>query len=173
MKQNIKKRTSKKTVFTSLLLVAMTLVLTLGIFIMSPMETSAATNRAGVYTISGTYNIGDGNVSGYMSDFRITIATEVFYDDSAYVAQTKYNDHLYDWTYFSFYIYATDIKEHVSFKLTKDGSTYVNQTLSGSDGMYLYRGSLPSGSYVLTYVGEYKPNLFSTKTYTFTYRFIK
>ena len=171
MKQNIKKRTSKKTVFTSLLLVAMTLVLTLGIFIMSPMEASAATNRAGVYTISGTYDIGDGSKSGYLSDFRITIATQYFYDDSATVAQTKYNYHTYDWTYFSFYIYANDIDEHSSFKLTRNGSTYTSKSLSGDGSGYLYQGSLSDGDYVLTYVGTYWDGIFSKKTYTFTYRF--
>ncbi len=171
MKQNIKKRTSKKTVFTSLLLVAMTLILTLGIFIMSPMEASAATNRAGVYTISGTYDIGDGSKSGYLSDFRITIATQYFTDDSATVAQTKYNYHTYDWTYFSFYIYANDIDEHSSFKLTRNGSTYTNKTLSGDESCYLYQGSLSDGDYVLTYVGTYWDGIFSKKTYTFTYRF--
>jgi len=171
MKQNIKKRTSKKTVFTSLLLVAMTLILTLGIFIMSPMEASAATNRAGVYTISGTYNIGDGSKSGYLSDFRITIATQYFYDDSATVAQTKYNYHTYDWTYFSFYIYANDIDEHTSFKLTRNGSTYTSKSLSGDGSGYLYQGSLSDGDYVLTYVGTYWDGIFSKKTYTFTYHF--
>ena len=37
--------------------------------------------------------------------------------------------------------------------------------------MYLWQGSLPSGTYVLTYVGTYKPNIFTTKTYTFKYTF--
>ena len=171
MKQNIKKRTSKKTVFTSLVLVAMTLVLTLGIFFMSPMEASAATNRAGVYTISGTYDIGDGSKSGYLSDFRITIATQYFTDDSATVAQTKYNNHTFPWTYFSFYIYANDIDSHTSFKLTRNGSTYTSKSLSGDGSGYLYQGSLSDGDYVLTYVGTYWDGIFSKKTYTFTYKF--
>lgn len=163
-------KTNKK-VLTGALLFVLTLVLVLGVFIASPMTASAATNRAGVYMLYGTYDIGDGSTSGYMDQFGIQIATQNFYDDSGYNGTTKYNYETYDWTYFSFYIHADDIKEHQSFKLTKDGSTYVSKTLSGDAGMYLWQGSLPSGYYVLTYVGTYKPNIFSTKTYTFTYRF--
>ncbi len=164
-------KTRSKKILASSMLVLLTLAMVLGVFIANPMKASAATNRAGVYMLSGTYDIGDGSVSGYMDQFGIQIATEVFYDDSGYNGTTKYNYEVYDWTYFSFYIHANDIKEHQSFKLTKDGSTYVNLSLSGDSGMYLWRGSLPTGFYVLTYVGTYKPNIFSTKTYTFTYRF--
>ena len=147
---------------TGALLFVLTLVLVLGVFIASPMTASAATNRAGVYMLYGTYDIGDGSTSGYMDQFGIQIATQNFYDDSAYNGTTKYNYETYDWTYFSFYIHADDIKEHQSFKLTKDGSTYVSKTLSGDAGMYLWQGSLPSGYYVLTYVGTYKPNIFDS-----------
>ncbi|MBR3878484.1 MAG: hypothetical protein IKJ24_00025, partial [Clostridia bacterium] len=163
--------TKTKSTTSKILLIALALIMVLGALVALPITSSAATNRAGVYTISGTYNIGDGNVSGYMSDFRIAISTQYFTDDSATVAQTKYNDHTYDWTYFSFYIHAGDIKEHQSFKLTRNGSTYTSKSLSGSGGGYLYQGSLSDGDYVLTYVGTYKQNLFVTKTYTFTYRF--
>ena len=154
-----------------ILLLALSLVMVLGMLIAIPITSSAATNRAGSYTISGTYNIGDGSKSGYLSDFRITIATQYFTDDSATVAQTKYNDHTFPWTYFSFYIHATDIDEHVSFKLTRNGSTYTSKSLSGSGSGYLYQGSLSDGDYVLTYVGTYWSGIFSKKTYTFTYRF--
>lgn len=164
---NTKTKSTRK-----ILMLLITAVMILGTLIaVLPMSASAATNRAGVYTISGTYNIGDGSKSGYLSDFRITIATQYFTDDSATVAQTKYNDHTFPWTYFSFYIYATDIDSHTSFKLTRNGSTYVNKSLSGDGNGYLYQGSLPDGDYVLTYVGTYWQNAFSKKTYTFTYRF--
>ena len=162
---------TRKKVFTGAMLFILTLVMVLGVFFANPMEASAATNRAGVYMLKGTYDIGDGSVSGYMDQFGIQIATQYFYDDSGTNGTTKNNYATYNWTYFSFYIHAEDIKEHVSFKLTRNGSTYVNKTLSGTDGMYLYQGSLPDGSYVLTYVGTYKPNIFVTKTYTFTYNF--
>ena len=127
------------------LLVILTVFMALGAFLMTPMTASAATNRAGVYMLYGSYDIGDGSVSGYMDRFGIQIATQNFYDDSGYNGTTKYNNHLYDWTYFSFYIHADDIKEHQSFKLTRNGSTYVNKSISGSSGMYLYQGSLPDG----------------------------
>ena len=170
-KNNKNKANNKKRIVTSLLLVALALLMVVGVFMLSPMKASAATNRAGVYTISGTYDIGDGSTSGYLDDFRITIATQYFRDDSATVAQTKYNYHTYDWTYFSFYIYATDVDAHTSFKLTRNGSTYTSKSLSGNGSGYLYQGALSDGDYVLTYVGEYWAGIFSKKTYTFTYRF--
>ena len=128
------------------------------------IKASAATNRAGEYTLSGNYNIGNGNKSGYLSKFRITVGSEYFYDDSASVAQTKYPYHTFDWTYFAFYIYANDISSHTSFRLTRNGSTYTNLSLSGKSSGYLYKGSLPDGDYILVYVGEYKENIFSKKT---------
>ncbi len=170
-KNNKNKANNKKRIVTSLLVVALALLMVVGVFMLSPMKASAATNRAGVYTISGTYDIGDGSTSGYLDDFRITIATQYFRDDSATVAQTKYNYHTYDWTYFSFYIYATDVDAHTSFKLTRNGSTYTSKSLSGNGSGYLYQGALSDGDYVLTYVGEYWAGIFSKKTYTFTYRF--
>lgn len=75
--------TKTKSTTSKILLIALALVMVLGALVALPITSSAATNRAGVYTISGTYNIGDGNVSGYMSNFRITIATQYFTDDSA------------------------------------------------------------------------------------------
>ena len=91
MKKNYQNKTnknSKKRIVTSLLLVALALLMVAGVFMLSPMKASAATNRAGVYTISGTYDIGDGSTSGYLDDFRITIATQYFRDDSATVLLT-------------------------------------------------------------------------------------
>ena len=171
MKKNKQTKRNNKKILTSVLLVAFALLMVFGALMLSPLTASAATNRAGSYTISGSYNIGDGSVSGYLSDFRITISTTYFTDDSATVAQTKYNDHTFDWTYFSFYMNATDVDAHTSFKLTRNGSTYVSKSLSGNGSGYLYQGSLADGDYVLTYVGEYWAGIFSKKTYTFTYRF--
>ena len=135
------------------------------------IKASAATNRAGEYTISGSYNTGESNKSGYLSDFRITVGSQYFYDDSGSVSQTKYQYHTFDWTYFVFYIHANDIASHTSFRLTRNGSNYTNLSLSGSSSGYLYKGSLPDGDYVLVYVGEYWDTIFSKKTYTFTYNF--
>ncbi len=170
-KTKTNKKFTKKNVISAILLVVLLLAAVGAAFGIATMKVDAATNRAGSYTISGSYNIGDGSVSGYMSDFRISIATQYFTDDSGSVAQTKYNYHTYDWTYFSFYMNAGDVKEHQSFKLTRNGSTYVSKSLSGSGGGYLYQGALADGDYTLTYVGTYKQNIFVTKTYTFTYYF--
>ncbi len=164
-------KTRTKTLLTSSLLVLMVLAMMIGIFCVASVPASAATNRAGVYMLYGTYTNADGTYSGYMSDFGIQIGSKTFYDD--YSASTYYQDRIYDWTYFSFYIHAgEDVDEHTSFKLTRNGSTYTSKTLSGNSGMYLYQGSLPDGDYVLTYKGVYKTTLWFTEDYTFTYRFV-
>ena len=165
------KKFTKKNVISAILLVVLLLAAVGAAFGIASVKTEAATNRAGVYMLYGTYDIGDGSTSGYMDQFGIQIATQYFYDDSGTNGTTKYNYATYNWTYFSFYIHAEDIKEHVSFKLTRNGSTYTSKSLSGSGGGYLYQGALSDGDYVLTYVGTYKPNIFVTKTYTFTYHF--
>ena len=114
------KKLNKKSVISGILLVVLLLAAIGAAFGIATLKVDAATNRAGSYTISGSYNIGDGSVSGYMSDFRISISTQYFTDDSATVAQTKYNYHTYDWTYFSFYMNAGDVKEHQSVKMTRN-----------------------------------------------------
>ena len=154
-----------------ILLLALSLIMVLGMLIAIPITSSAATNRAGSYYLYGTYDIGDGSKSGYLSEFKIQISTQYFTDDSGTNGTTKYQDATFPWTYFNFYIVATDIDEHVSFKLTRNGSTYTSKSLSGSGSGYLYQGALSDGDYVLTYVGTYWAGIFSKKTYTFTYRF--
>lgn len=162
---------NKRKILKRGLIVAMALITVMSALLAMPLCTSAATNRAGSYTISGSYNIGDGSKSGYLSNFRITIGSQYFYDDSASVAQTKYNYHTFDWTYFKFYIYADDIDSHTSFKLYRNGSLYVSESLSGDSSGYLYQGSLSDGDYVLTYEGKYWSGAFTKKTYNFTYNF--
>ena len=154
-----------------ILLLALSLIMVLGMLIAIPITSSAATNRAGSYYLYGTYDIGDGSKSGYLSEFKIQISTQYFTDDSGTNGTTKYQDATFPWTYFNFYIVATDIDEHVSFKLTRNGSTYTSKSLSGDGSGYLYQGALSDGDYVLTYVGTYWSGIFSKKTYTFTYRF--
>jgi len=164
---NTKTKSTKKIV-----LLVITLMMVLGTLIaVLPMTASAATNRAGAYYLYGTYDEGDGSKSGYIDEFKIQISTQYFTDDSATNGTTKYNNATFPWTYFSFYIYATDIDEHVSFKLTRNGSTYTSKTLSGDGSGYLYQGALSDGDYVLTYVGTYWSGIFTKKTYTFTYKF--
>ena len=165
------KKFTKKNVISAILLVVLLLAAVGAAFGIASVKAEAKTSRAGAYYLYGTYNIGDGSKSGYLSDFKIQISTQYFTDDSGTNGTTKYNYATYDWTYFSFYIYATDIDEHVSFKLTRNGSTYTSKSLSGDGSGYLYQGALSDGDYVLTYVGTYWSGVFTKKTYTFTYNF--
>ncbi len=134
-----------------------------------PIKASALTDTAGMYTISGSYDIGEGSSLGYMDKFKIQISTENYQND---MSRTEYyNNQIFDWNYFSFHILAEDISEHVSFLLEKDGKQFYYSDLSGNYNVNLYEGRLPSGYYELTYVGKYKANFFVTNTYTFKYNF--
>ena len=163
---NYKTKSTNKIRILILILVS---AIALGIMMALPLTASAATNQAGEYTISGTYDIGNGSVSGYKSNFKIRVSTQYFKDDSS--TSTLYNGHVFDWTYFNFYISPEDILYHASFKLTRNGSTYTSKSLSGSGSGYLYQGVLPDGEYVLTYSGVYQENILLSKIYTFTYTF--
>jgi len=165
------KKFTKKNVISAILLIVLLLAAVGAAFGIASVKAEAATNRAGAYYLYGTYDEGDGSKSGYIDEFKIQISTQYFTDDSATNGTTKYNNATFPWTYFSFYIYATDIDEHVSFKLTRNGSTYTSKSLSGDGSGYLYQGALSDGDYVLTYVGTYWSGIFTKKTYTFTYKF--
>ena len=163
---NYKTKSTNKIRILILILVS---AIALGIMMALPLTASAATNQAGEYTISGTYDIGNGSVSGYKSNFTIRVSTQYFKDDSS--TSTLYNGHVFDWSYFNFYINPEDILYHASFKLTRNGTTYTSKSLSGNGSGYLYQGALPDGEYVLTYSGVYQENILLSKIYTFTYTF--
>ena len=53
MKKNKQTKRNNKKILTSVLLVAFALLMVFGALMLSPLTASAATNRAGSYTISG------------------------------------------------------------------------------------------------------------------------
>ena len=63
-----------------------------------------------------------------------------------------------------------DVREHISFKLYRNGYLYSSKSLSGTGNLTLYSGSLPDGEYELQYVVNIG-NWFSNKDYTYKYRF--
>ena len=92
------KKFNKKSVISGILLVVLVLAAMAAAFGIASVRTEAKTNRAGAYYLYGTYNIGDGSKSGYLSDFKIQISTQYFTDDSGTNGTTKYNYATYDWT---------------------------------------------------------------------------
>ena len=126
-------------------------------------STSAKYKTYGTYSTGGAYSIGCPSYFGiYMHSSSQNGATGTISDDA-----------VLNWTYVYIKIEVSDMKSHSSFKLTRDGSTYTNKTLSGSSNQTLYSGALPDGEYELTYVGTYKKNIFySAVTYTYKYRFV-
>ena len=163
MKENIKRNT-----FKGVLLLALTLVMLFGAFLVSPLTASAATSSSPTYTTYGSYNTGDGSVSGYLSEYKIYMHSSSTTGSTGTISNGK----VLNWNYVYIKIDATDVNEHTSFKLTRNGSTYVSKSLSGNSDMTLYSGSLPDGEYVLTYVGNHWAGIFSKKTYTYTYKFV-
>ncbi len=150
------------------LLVILTVFMALGAFLMTPMTASAATSSSPKYTTYGSYNIGDGSVNGYLSEYKIYMHSSSTTGSTGTISNGK----VLNWTYVYIKIDATDVDEHVSFKLTRNGSTYTSKTLSGNSDMTLYSGSLPDGEYVLTYVGKHWSGIFTKDTYTYTYKFV-
>lgn len=131
-------------------------------------QVHAATSTSANYTTYGSYDIGNGSVSGYMDKYKIFMHSASQNGSTG----TIYNNKVLNWTYTYIKIDVTDIKSHTSFKLTRNGSTYISKSLSGNGDMTLYSGSLPDGEYVLTYVGVHNTTLWFTKTYTYTYKFV-
>lgn len=131
------------------------------------LTASAATYTTPKYKTYGTTTEGTTTTSGSPSNFTIYL-----HGSSTSGTGTMYNDRLIDWSYVYIKIEVSAMSAHESFKLTKNGSTYSSKTLSGNSNMTLYSGSLPSGEYELTYIGNYKANIFvGRRTFTYKYRF--
>lgn len=128
---------------------------------------SAVTYTTPKYKTYGTTTEGTTTTGGSPSNFTIYM-----HGSSTSGTGTMYNDRRIDWSYVYIKIEVSAMSAHESFKLTKDGYSYSSKTLSGNSNMTLYSGSLSSGEYELTYVGNYKANLFAgRRTFTYKYRF--
>ena len=155
---------TKKRILASAMLV-LTLMLTLFVGV-GTMEASAATYTTPTYTTSGTYTYDGSTYYGYPSSyFKVTM-----HGSSTSGTSTMYNDKLTDWSYYYIKVVDVDVREHVSFKLYRNGYLYSSKTLSDTGNLTLYSGSLPDGEYELQYVANIG-NWFSNKDYTYKYRF--
>ena len=155
---------TKKRIIASALLV-LTLMLTIFVGV-GTMEASAATYTTPTYTTSGTYTYDGSTYYGYPSSyFKVTM-----HGSSTSGTSTMYNDKLTDWSYYYIKVVDVDVREHVSFKLYRNGYLYSSKTLSDTGNLTLYSGSLPDGEYELQYVANIG-NWFSNKDYTYKYRF--
>ena len=128
---------------------------------------SALTYGTNKYLTSGSTNNGSSISSGCPSNFKIYM-----YGVSNSGSATLYQDAVTDWTYYYIYVDAINVSDHRSFRLTKYGTTYVSNTLSGSSDRILYEGALSDGEYELEYTCRYAKNIFYDYTYyTYTFRF--
>lgn len=150
-----------KCIFILLLLLFIVIGVAVGI---SMIPAEAATSSAGKYLTYGSYNNGK---AGYMDKYKIYMHTSSQNGSTG----TIYDDKVLNWNYVYIKIEVSGINSHVSFKLTRNGSTYSSKSLSGKSNMTLYSGSLPDGDYEMTYVGKHNTFLWVTETYTYTYKF--
>ncbi len=128
---------------------------------------SALTYGTNKYLTSGSTNNGSSISSGCPSNFKIYM-----YGVSNSGSATLYQDAVTDWTYYYIYVDAINVSDHRSFRLTKNGTTYVSNSLSGSSDRILYEGALSDGEYELEYTCRYAKNIFYDYTYyTYTFRF--
>ena len=156
-------KTRKRIFVTAFLSLALILTVFLGV---GTLEASAATYTTPTYTTYGTYTYDGSTYSGYPSSyFKINM-----HGSSTSGTGTIYNDRLTDWSYYYIKVDAIDVREHVSFKLYRNGYLYSSKTLSGESDTTLFSGSLSDGEYELVYVANIG-NWFSNKDYTYKYRF--
>ena len=155
---------TKKRIFVSALA---TFLLVLTVFFgFGTMEASAATYTTPTYTTYGTYTYDGSTYSGYPSSyFKVQM-----HGSSTSGTGTMYNDSLTDWSYYYIKVDAIDVREHVSFKLYRNGSLYSSKSLSGEDDLTLFSGSLSDGEYEIQYIVNIG-NWFSNTDYTYRYRF--
>lgn len=160
---------AKKKIYIGLLCFLMLLCCGFALFFTganNSMTASAATSYTAKYKTVGTYSTGGAYSSGCPSNFGI-------YMHSSSTNGSNYslsNDSVLNWNYVYIKIEVSQLSNHSSFTLKRYGSTYTSRSLSGNSNMTLYSGSLSDGDYELTYVGNYKKNIF-TGTTTFTYKF--
>ena len=155
---------TKKRIFASALLV-LTLMLTLFVGV-GTLEASAATYTTPTYTTYGTYTYDGNTYTGYPSSyFKITM-----HGSSTSGTGTIYNDKLTDWSYYYIKVVDVDIREHISFKLYRNGSLYSSKSLSDDGNLTLYSGTLPDGEYEIQYIVNIG-SWISNKDYTYRYRF--
>ena len=155
---------TNKRIFVSALA---TFLLVLTVFFgFGTMEASAATYTTAKYTTYGTYTYDGSTYSGYPSSyFKVQM-----HGSSTSGTGTMYNDSLTDWSYYYIKVDAIDVREHVSFKLYRNGSLYSSKSLSGEDDLTLFSGSLSDGEYEIQYIVNIG-NWFSNTDYTYRYRF--
>lgn len=104
---------------------------------------------------------------GCPSNFKVYM-----YGSNTSGTDTIYEGDLFHWSYYYITVETSEVSEHTSFKLYKNGSTYVNKTLSGNSDITLYSGELPGGEYKLEYICRYRKNFVTAyMTYTYTYEF--
>ena len=163
----MKERTYKRVTLILCLFLLAVLAAIGAVFGTGATQASAATYTTPKYKTYGTTTEGTTTTSGPPSNFAIYM-----HGSSTSGTGTMYNDKLIDWSYVYIKIEVSAMSAHESFKLTRNGSTYASKTLSGNSNMTLYSGSLSSGEYELTYIGNYKANIFSSRrTFTYKYRF--
>ncbi len=156
-------KTRKRVFLTAILSLALMLTVFLGV---GTLEASATTYTTPTYTTYGTYTYDGSTYSGYPSSyFKVQM-----HGSSTSGTGTIYNDRLTDWSYYYIKVDAIDVREHVSFKLYRNGYLYSSKTLSGDGDLTLYSSSLSDGEYEIVYVANIG-NWFSNKDYTYKYRF--
>ncbi len=156
-------KTKKRLLASALVAVLALLMVFAGI---GTMSASAATYTTPTYTTYGKYTYDGSTYSGYPSSyFKVTM-----HGSSTSGTSTMYNDKLTDWSYYYIKVVDVDIREHVSFKLYRNGYLYSSKTLSGDGNLTLFSGSLSDGEYELQYVCNIG-NWLINKDYTYTYRF--
>ena len=143
------------------------LLAVIGLFGLNSQEASAATYTTAKYLTRGSTNNGSNTTTGCPDNFKVYM-----HGSSVSGTGTMYQDKVIDWSYVYIKVETSQVSDHISFRLLRNGSTYMSKSLSGNAAMTLYSGSLTDGDYELEYTCRYRPNIFvGYTTYVYSYRF--
>ena len=158
------KRTNKAIIALSIFIISFLFTLFMGL---GSFKASAAISTTPTCTTYGNYTYNGTSYSGCPSS-RFTVE---MHGSNTSGIKTIYNDERLNWGYYKIKVIATNINQHVSFKIYRNNYLHTNNILSGSDDCLLYSGTLSDGEYRIEYTCNVKDGLL-TKEYVYTYRFV-
>ena len=134
---------------------------------LSVRDAAAVSYTTAKYLTNGRTTNGTTTSAGCPSNFKI-------YMHGAWTSGTGTlsNGSLIDWSTVTIDVEPSEVSDHQSFQLLKDGSLYTSKKLSGNGKLQLYSGTLSDGDYELQYSCRYAPSFLVDFTYFFyTFQF--
>ena len=134
---------------------------------LSVRDAAAVSYTTAKYLTNGRTTNGTTTSAGCPSNFKVYMRGA-----STSGTGTLSNGSLIDWSTVTIDVEPSEVSDHQSFQLLKDGSLYTSKKLSGNGKLQLYSGTLSDGDYELQYSCRYAPSFLVDFTYFFyTFQF--